>query len=721
VADRTPHNDQPITEPSQDHFGIDPFARTLASSIRKLALPEGTVIALNGPWGSGKSSAVNLVLYYLKSANHSDQLLVVNFACWWFRGEDKLALAFFRELYAGLGASLGKRFKKALSKLGRRLLSAGSMVGSGVDLAGGGGIGTVTAGAMSWLSGFVQQDDTIEKLHAEISDALKDQKKRFLIVIDDIDRLAPDEALLMFRLVKSVGRLPNVIYLLVFDRILAEAIVAERYPTEGPHYLEKIIQAGFDIPEPRPGELRQQFLAVLDGICGSPEQSDLTRFMNIFYDAVAPELRTPRDLNRLGNNLAVSWPPVSNDVDRADFIGLETLRVLRPNIYRALRTNKAILCGTDQSLSRRPKEDQRKECDRLFLATINSSEQDRLRRALMRLFPPLESIWSNVVYGDHSMAEWSRQRRVCSSDHFESYFRFSLGENVFPKEEIDQLISLASDQQFITKTLRGALSIRRSNGVTKAALILDELNLHADRVPDDDVQSLLSAVFKIADELCVSSDEARGFSIGDNNLRIHWLMRRLTIDRFDLAIRSEMLVAANESATIGWLVHFADSAFADYHPRPGKSPEPENNCLTTANDAEVLRTMALQRLREAAKSGDLKGHPRLVYLLYRWRDLAGDSGAEVQGWVNAQLSNDDMIVTLAKAFTSHGWSHSIHDTVAQRTTIINVKGIEAILDKREFRARVDELAANRRLTGGDAEIVVAYRDGWRRQENGECG
>jgi hypothetical protein len=45
---------------------------------------------------------------------------------------------------------------------------------------------------------------------------LGDQLKRFLIIIGD----------------KSVGRLPNVICLLVFDRKLAEAIVQERYPSE---------------------------------------------------------------------------------------------------------------------------------------------------------------------------------------------------------------------------------------------------------------------------------------------------------------------------------------------------------------------------------------------------------------------------------------------------------------------------------------------------------
>jgi predicted KAP-like P-loop ATPase len=197
------------------------------------------------------------------------------------------------------------------------------MVGPAVDLAGAHGAGAIATGAMNWLSGLIQQDDTVEKLHAELSEALAEQKRRFLIVIDDIDRLAPDEALLMFRLVKSVGRLPNVVYLLVFDRLLAEAIVQGKYPTEGPHYLDKIIQAGFDIPEPREDDLRQELLSQIAEICGTPEADGTIRFMNVFYDVVAPEIRTPRDLIRLTNRLAVTWPAVENEVDRADFIGLE--------------------------------------------------------------------------------------------------------------------------------------------------------------------------------------------------------------------------------------------------------------------------------------------------------------------------------------------------------------------------------------------------------------
>jgi predicted KAP-like P-loop ATPase len=362
-----PHNDKPISEPSDDRFGIDPFAKTLAASIGKIKAPEGTVVALNGPWGSGKSSAVNLILHHLNEAIDRDEIVVINFACWWFRGEEALALEFFRELYAGLSPSLGKRARKILPKLAARVLRAGSTVGAAVDLTGAtAGLVTFAAKTMSWLSELVHGEDTVEKLHKELTTLLDQQQKRFLIVIDDIDRLSPDEALLMFRLVKSIGRLPNVIYLLVFDRELAEGIISERYPSEGPHYLEKIIQAGFDLPSPRPFDLNQELLRQIEILCGSPSERDMVRFMNVFYDVIAPEIQTPRDLVRLTNVLSVTWPAIGKAVDRADLVAMETLRLRRPEVYRALRSNRDRLCGTGKG---RDDRGQKVELDALLLGS----------------------------------------------------------------------------------------------------------------------------------------------------------------------------------------------------------------------------------------------------------------------------------------------------------------------------------------------------------------
>ncbi len=717
-----PHNDRPITEPAQDRFGIDPFAQALAESIRKMKAPEGTVIALNGPWGSGKSSVVNLVLHHLKNATDKGEIVVVNFVCWWFRGEEALALAFFRELYGGIGPTIGERFKKALRKIGARLLKAGSVVSAGADLAGAGGAGRVMSSAMSWVTEFIKSDDTVEKLHAELAKALVEQDKRFLIVVDDIDRLSPDEALLIFRLVKSVGRLPNVVYLLVFDRQLAEAIVAERYPSEGPHYLEKIIQAGFDVPQPRQTDLNEELLRQIELICDSPPSDKIVRFMNVFYDVIAPEIGTPRDLIRLTNALSVTWPAVGTEVDLADFIGLETLRLFRPRVYRNVRGSKDKLCGTGDRFGRSGR-NLTGEMDELFLESVSAKDKERVKRSLMRLFPRLESVWNNLSYSEGSSTLWSRSRLVCAEDHFDSYFRFSIGDDVLSRAELSEIISKASDEDFVKTKLRDALTARRRDGSTKAKLILDELNVHSDEVANEDVASLLKALFELGDELDVEADKAGAFLIGDNQLRIHWLLRSLTRNRFDLAARSKLFVAACETASLDWLIDFTQSAYNDYHPRDGEQPEPEPNCLTTEADADALRAVALKRIRAASESGDLAMSKRLGRLMFCWRDVAEDDGAEVKAWANKQMKNDAMIATFAKAFTSHSWSQGmgfagLGDTVAKRSTQAKVGSLDKVLDRDTLHKRVEEVAAKGNTNEG-GKVVSEFLAAWKKFDTGD--
>src|SRR5690606_16739371 len=139
----------------------------------KMQSPQGSVIGLNGPWGSGKSSAVNLCKHHLTDAIEAGDLVVIDFACWWFRGEDALALAFFRELYTGLGPSIGDKVRKKLPKLGARLLRAGALVGKVAEAAGAVIAGGIAEKGMEWLAGLIEQDESVETLHAELSKALR--------------------------------------------------------------------------------------------------------------------------------------------------------------------------------------------------------------------------------------------------------------------------------------------------------------------------------------------------------------------------------------------------------------------------------------------------------------------------------------------------------------------------------------------------------------------
>ena len=124
-------NDSPITSPDEDKFGIDPFAHALARSFVELASPVGSTVALNGSWGSGKSSAVNLIRHHLRSLEGEDKLVIVDFQCWWFRGEEALTLAFIQTLYAAIGMNSWRKGKRADSKNWKETSASWPRRGSG--------------------------------------------------------------------------------------------------------------------------------------------------------------------------------------------------------------------------------------------------------------------------------------------------------------------------------------------------------------------------------------------------------------------------------------------------------------------------------------------------------------------------------------------------------------------------------------------------------------
>jgi predicted KAP-like P-loop ATPase len=69
-----------------------------------------------------------------------------------------------------------------------------------------------------------------------------------LVVVDDIDRLEPDQIKLVVRHVKSNANLPGLTYLLLFQKDVVERAFDDDEKGKGRKYLEKIVQRSFDIP-----------------------------------------------------------------------------------------------------------------------------------------------------------------------------------------------------------------------------------------------------------------------------------------------------------------------------------------------------------------------------------------------------------------------------------------------------------------------------------------
>ncbi|HBY5614323.1 TPA: NTPase KAP [Klebsiella pneumoniae] len=709
-------NDSPIERREEDLYGVTSFSEALAKSILNIKDPIGTTIALNGAWGSGKSSTVNLIRAELSEAKDS-HLIVTEFKCWWYRGEEALALAFLQQLNSVLGEQFGDKTRKLVRKLGRGILQAGPVIGPAIALTPVGWLSGLVGGLFDVAKRLFPDEEPLETVFRELSKVLEAENRRFLVIIDDMDRLSSEEALAIFRLIKSVGRLPNVMYLVVFDRQLAEKAINEKYPSEGPHFLEKIIQAGFELPMPVSTDLNNAVLASIDEICGTPSEDQIVRFMNVFYDVVAPYITSPRHVSRFQNAISVTWPAIAGEVNLADFVALEILRLYEPTLFSAIKGNKSLVCGTKT-------ENNNNNDDRfsIFLNGIEEGRQDVAKTALQRLFPRLESIG----YGGEWISEWSSERRVCVEAHFDTYFRLNLSDEVLSGKAIDELIEKAGDSDYIKKVFMDAANARRRTGQSMVPVYFDELTTHGKRVDKDKVRPLLSALFEIHDAIDLKIDADSGFmAMANTTLRYHWLIRKLTRNKFSIEERTDMYLKATEAASLGWLINFVSSARGDYQVREDRQPTAEEDCLVSENVLPELTKRALNAIRTFSADGSLLVHKDLLYILYRWIDFMGGDPTEARAWTDSLLDDRKALLILVKVMTGASWSMgmggfgSLGDRVSKRTVRAQISDDSPVIDARKFRAAIEKIANDKNSSDDEIASIQTLLSAWDHRARGE--
>ncbi len=200
-------------------------------------------------------------------------------------------------------------------------------------------------------------------------------------------------------------------------------------------------------------------------------------------------------------------------------MAVEAFRLFQLSIYRAVRENQSLVCEVT-----RDHFDRNEGGDRLDAILLPKVEDRKhYRNALVRLFPRLDSIWGNTIHGGSRL---DKDRRIASTQHFQTYFRMSMDPDAVSSAGLGKVLNNASETDLVSATLKAAVSHSQRDGSTRAKAWLEALIAHGDEIPLEAAEPFLRGVFAVADELNVDADQAKGWSIGDNLLRMHWLLPR---------------------------------------------------------------------------------------------------------------------------------------------------------------------------------------------------
>jgi predicted KAP-like P-loop ATPase len=380
--------------------------------VRSAPRHAGFAIAVTGAWGEGKSSVINLVVEELETS-HSAQVLEFN--PWLFSGTEQLVEHFFEELSAQLSESSDERLRHAAE-----LLRAYGRVVAPLRLIP--GVGTVVKGSVDWtreISNAITTDaPSVRQRRAVLRSRLSELERPLLVIIDDLDRLQASEVIDVMRLIRLVGDFPNVIYLLAFDRRrVEEALSGNAGADPGRAFLEKIVQVIHDLPPPRPSLVTE---LIMQAILSSLEHEDVTldraHFDNLFYGGMRDLFVTLRDISRYANVIPAALRLVRDEVEVADVLALEALRVFAPDSYGLLLSNTQGLTG---KASARNRSDHAAEAVS-HIAGAADTRHAAVALLLRHLFPA-SAQFTDGGYDEESYAAWRAARRVAHPAILEAY------------------------------------------------------------------------------------------------------------------------------------------------------------------------------------------------------------------------------------------------------------------------------------------------------------
>lgn len=669
--------DRPSSNPQDDLFGHAPFAESLANSICRYPGSDGLVLALYGPWGSGKSTVLSYVRHFLEKRLDTEQPVIVTFNPWWFSGQENLARAFLGQLQAVLPTK-SEKFKK----LGDLLGDFAEGVGGLIDLSG------MTGGVAGTIGKFIgmvtkRKPKDVPALKSEISKILREAEKRILIVIDDIDRLTPEETRQLFTVIKALADFPNVVYLLAFDREVAAQAIEQQSGMPGERYLEKIIQVPFELPPVDRVALRAALFKRLDEVLGDTSDGlfDQSYWTNAFHDGIDPLIQVPRDVVRFTNTLSVTYPAVRGEVNPVDFIALEALRVFLPGLYDVIRTNQDKFSGHSRDSRYDGDQKARAAFHEQWAQALPEQLRSSTRALLERIFPKI----GQMGYGAEWLAQWRRALRACHPDVFPTYFRMTVPPGAVRRSEMLTLLNLAETPAALGDALVQATSEKRPDGLSKARALLERLMDHVEEgIPDEHIPVFIGVLFDIGDSLVLDSDERGTFDFG-NESRITRVVYHL-LKRVDRTQRHTFLKHAIGQGRALGVQRYLIAALSDEVKEEAESGE---EALVDAATLDDLKARWLEGLKTKISQSELLAHSKLARLLAAWC-LWGDP-AEAKTWCGAATSTNEGLLTFLTKFCSHTRSQTTGDWAVRLHPRLNPTWLEPYLDTKSCAQRLKVL------------------------------
>ena len=368
-----------------DSLSTFSYAKALGTFIEKCDMP--ITIGIQGEWGSGKTSLLNMIEVFLKGqeANKKGKkgTRTIKINTWehsLLRSPEETLLSIIREIIQEISQA-DDTTDSAATGIGAKALHTLREVGKGaiysaVTMTAGFKVAERIESAASNIAGHgadstVTEKNLIKELRQNLRELVetieRDESptKRFVIFVDDLDRLEPSTAVQILELLKNVFDVPHTVFVLAIDYQVVVKGLKSKFgePTEENEwefraFFDKIIQVPFLMPMAKYnlGNYIARLLAEIQYFNGSESDSfehDKDAFTDIVKTTVG---HNPRALKRLANSLSLIKLQSGKDLkdyrDKRLLFALICFQIGFPSIFELLLLNPNFTEWTDEGAQR---------------------------------------------------------------------------------------------------------------------------------------------------------------------------------------------------------------------------------------------------------------------------------------------------------------------------------------------------------------------------------
>lgn len=260
--------DSAVNEATGDRLGTADYARTLAKFIRECQTP--LTIGIQGEWGSGKTSLLNMIQEDLKEQVKKKQggaevrgheLYKTIWVNTWehslLKSPEETLLSIIEEIIDEIAIVDGSynaaaRAKSALGKLAKGGLRAAATLSMG---AAGAEIVKDLVEPQSSANSVKELRRSLENIIDTVINRQENKTTRFVVFVDDLDRLDPERAVEVLELLKNIFTIKDCVFVLAIDyQVVVKGLrgkfgeQTEQNEYEFRAFFDKIIQLPFMMP-----------------------------------------------------------------------------------------------------------------------------------------------------------------------------------------------------------------------------------------------------------------------------------------------------------------------------------------------------------------------------------------------------------------------------------------------------------------------------------------